>query len=331
MGASFLVTDSAIAPAARALLEQRQARVTFAPPSTGPDELVALCASERFEAVVSRTIRFPAEAIAASPRLRVISKHGVGVDNIDVAAATARGIPVFNAMAANAQSVAEHAILLMLSLTRKLVALDRSMREGRWDRPGHIAGELKGKHLAIVGFGNVGRAVNVIAQGFGMRVSAYDPYISSASVPAGVRLVKDLDAMLEDADIVSLHCPLTKETRGMIGAKQFARLKPSSLFINTARGPVMDEAALLDCLRRNAIAGAGLDVFTDEPTPVDNPLRDLPNVVSTPHIAGSTREAMDRVAVRAVENAYAILDGTSYDPVCLVNPAALKTAASVAR
>jgi D-3-phosphoglycerate dehydrogenase len=324
MGASFLITDASIAPPARALLEQRQARVTFAPPSTSPGELLGLCKRERFDAVISRTIRFSGEAIAASSGLRVISKHGVGVDNIDVDAATARGIPVLNCMAANAQSVAEHAILLMLSLKRKLVALDRSMREGRWERPGHVAGELKGKHLAIVGLGNVGRALNAIAQGFGMSVSAYDPYIATSSVPSGVRLSRDLDAMLAEADIVSLHCPLTKETKGMIGARQFARLKPSSLFINTARGPVMDEAALLDCLKRNAIAGAGLDVFTDEPTPADNPLRDMPNVVSTPHIAGSTREAMDRVAVRAVENAYAILDGTAYDPVCLVNPTALK-------
>ena len=331
MGASFLITDHTIAPPARALLEQRQARVTFAPATTKHDELVALCARERFEAVISRTIRFSAEAIAASPQLRVISKHGVGVDNIDVDTATKRGIPVFNAMAANAQSVAEHAILLMLALKRKVVALDRSMREGRWERPGHIAGELMGKHLGIVGLGNVGRAVNAIAQGFGMTVSAYDPYVPTAAVPAGVRLVKDLDAMLAEVDIVTLHCPLTMETRGMIGTRQFARLKPTALFINTARGPVMDEAALMAALKGNRIAGAGLDVFTDEPTPLDNPLRDMPNVISTPHIAGSTREAMDRVAIRAVENAYAILDGTTYDPICLVNPAALKKGAGASR
>ncbi|MGQ0675512.1 MAG: hydroxyacid dehydrogenase [Rhodospirillales bacterium] len=324
MGASFLITDANIAPAGRALLEQRQARLTFAPPSTVPGELLALCKRGKFDAVISRTIRFSGEAIAASTQLRVISKHGIGVDNIDVEAATRRGIPVLNAMAGNAQSVAEHAILLMLSLTRKLVALDRSMREGRWERPGHVAGELKDKRLGIVGLGNVGRALNAIARGFGMAVAAYDPYIATASVPAGVKLMKDLGAMLAESDVVSLHCPLTRETRGMIGAEQFALLKPTALFINTARGPVMDESALLDCLKRQAIAGAGLDVFADEPTPADNPLRNLPNVVSTPHIAGSTREAMGRVALRAVQNAYAILDGTDYDPACLVNPEALR-------
>lgn len=324
MGASFLITDATIAPAARAMLDRRQARLTFAPPSTTPEELLALCRRERFEAVISRTIRFWGDDIAASPALRVIAKHGVGVDNIDVEAATKRGIPVFNSMAANAQSVAEHAILLMLMLKRKMVALGRSMREGGWDRPNYLAGELRGKKLAIVGLGNVGRATTAIAQGFGMTIAAYDPYVPTERVPAGVKLMKDLDAMLAEADIVSVHCPLTEETQGMIGARQFAKLKPTALFINTARGPVMDEAALLDCLKRNAIAGAGLDVFTDEPTPADNPLRDMPNVVSSPHIAGSTREAMDRVAIRAVENCYAILDGTAYDPVCLVNPAVFK-------
>jgi len=331
MGASFLITDSGIAAPALALLEGRQARLTFAGPHTTPTELLALCKRERFEAVISRTIRFWAEDIAASPALRVISKHGVGVDNIDVDAATKRGIPVMNAMGGNAQSVAEHAILLMLALTRKLIALDRSMRTGGWARPGHIAGELKGKKLGIVGLGNVGRALAAIAQGFGMPVAAYDPYVATALVPMGVRLVKDLDVLLADSDIVSLHCPLTGETRGMIGAGQFARLKPTALFVNTARGPVMDEAALLAALKGGRIAGAGLDVFTDEPTPKDNPLRDLPNVVSTPHIAGSTREAMDRVAVRAVENACAILDGTPYDPACLVNREALGRRREAAR
>jgi D-3-phosphoglycerate dehydrogenase len=323
MGDSFLITDSEIAPPALALLERRQARLSFAPAHTAPAELLTMCVRERFEAVISRTIRFSAEHIAASPGLRVISKHGVGVDNIDVDAATRRGIPVFNAVGCNAQSVAEHAILLMLALARKLTALDRSMRAGRWDRPGHVAGELKGKKLGIVGLGNVGRALAAIAQGFGMPVSAYDPYVATAAIPIGVRLMKNLDALLGDSDIVSLHCPLTKETRGMIGVAQFARLKPSALLVNTARGPVVDESALVAALTGGRVAGAGLDVFTDEPTPKDNPLRDLPNVVSTPHIAGSTREAMDRVAVRAVENAYAILDGTPYDPACLVNPEAL--------
>jgi D-3-phosphoglycerate dehydrogenase len=323
MGASFLITDATIAPPARAMLEKRQARLTFAPPSTTEAELVELCRQGRFEAVISRTLRFSAASIAASPALRVIAKHGVGVDNIDVAAATRRGIPVFNSMAANAQSVAEHAILLMLGLKRRLPQLDRSMREGRWDRPGYVGGELGGKALGIVGLGNVGRALAAIAKGFGMRVAAFDPYVPTERVPAGVTLMRNLEAMLAEADIVSVHCPLTDETRGMIGARQFAAMKPTSLFVNTARGPVMDEAALLDCLKRGAIAGAGLDVFTDEPTPAGNPLGALPNVVLTPHIAGATREAMDRVATRAVENAYSILDNTPYDPVCLVNPAVM--------
>jgi D-3-phosphoglycerate dehydrogenase len=295
------------------------------PTSTSHTALRDLLARGQFDAIIARTVRLTGEAIAAAvPRLRVISKFGVGVDNIDVAVATAHGIPVFNTHGANAQSVAELAFLMMLALKRRLIPLDGSMRDGRWERAGHAGGELRGLHLCIVGFGSVGRAVHAIARGFGIKVSAYDPYVSASSMPADVPLTENLDAVLADADIVSLHCPLTRETRGMISHAQLARLKPTCLLINTARGPVVDEAALVDCLANNRIAGVGLDTFAEEPIRADSRLLAMPNTVFTPHMGGSTREAMERVAVQAVQNAYALLDGGAFDPICLVNPSVLQ-------
>lgn len=321
MAVSFLVTDVNFPATARALIEQRQARATYVPTSTKPTELLDLLAREPFDAMIVRTVRITDEAMAAAaPRLRVISKFGVGVDNIDVKAASARDIAVLNTHGSNAQSVAELAFLLILALKRRLLALDASIRQGRWDRVTHVGGELKGRHLCIVGYGCVGRAVHAIARGFGLVVSAYDPYVDASLVPDDVRLVKNLDDALPDADIVTLHCPLTPETRGMIAGPGLARLKRSALLINTARGPIVDEAALIDCLSNDRIAGAGLDTFTDEPIRPDNPLYRMRNTVFSPHMGGSTREAMERVAAQAVENAFAILDGTPFDPLCLVNP-----------
>ena len=324
MDISVLVTNADLAPPARALLEQRQARITYVPISTSAAELTALMTRQRFDGVISRTVEITAAAIAGAPDLRVISKYGVGFDNIDVEAATRAGIPVAIARGANAQSVAEHAFGLLLAVVKRLVPLDASMRGGKWIKSGQMAREISGLHLGLIGCGNVGRAVARIAQGFGMNVSAYDPYLPSASVPSGVRLVQKLDDLLAQADVVSPHCPLTNETRGMIGRAQFAAMKPGALLLNTARGPVVDEAALVDALASDRIAGAGLDVFADEPPAPNNPLFEFENVVLTPHVAGSTVEAVDRVAVLAVENLLAVLDGKSLDPGCVVNSAALE-------
>ncbi|MCC7047372.1 MAG: hydroxyacid dehydrogenase [Alphaproteobacteria bacterium] len=320
MDASFLVTDVDFPAAARVLLERRQARATYVPTSTGPAALLELLKRQQFDAMIVRTVRITDAAMAATPPLRVISKFGVGVDNIDVAAATGRKIAVLNTHGRNAQSVAELAFLLMLALKRRLLALDASIRQGHWDRVTNIGGELKGHHLCIVGYGCVGRATHAIARGFGLRVSAYDPYVDAALVPADATRVAKLDDALGEADIVTLHCPLTPETHGMIGPSQLARLKPTALLINTARGPIVDEAALIACLAEGRIGGAGLDTFADEPVRSESPLYRMRNTVFSPHMGGSTREAMDRVAVQAVENAFAILDGTPFDPLCLVNP-----------
>jgi D-3-phosphoglycerate dehydrogenase len=325
MSASILVTNADIAAPALAMLEERQARATFVPISTMADELTALLAREPFDAVISRSVQITAEAIAGAAKLRVISKYGAGVDNIDVDAATKRGIPVMVARAANAQSVAEHAFALLLALVKRVIALDRSLRQGQWVKAGHMVSELAGQHLGLVGFGSVGRAVAPIARGFGMAVSVYDPYVPSTAIPTGIRLQQRLDDLLVEADVVSLHCPLSRETRGMFDRDRLRRMKPTAYLLNTARGPIVDEAALIEGLKNGTIAGAGIDCFTDEPPAAGSPLLALNNVVMTPHVAGSTVEAFDRVAVASVENVFAILDGKTPNAACLVNPAALKT------
>lgn len=329
MGATFLVTDTNFPASARALLDSHGATARFVPTSTDQGAIYDLLAEKKFDAVIARTVRLTAAAIAAAaPRLRVISKFGVGVDNIDVDAATAHGVVVLSTHGANAQSVAELAFLLILALRRRLLALDRSLRDGLWDRSRNVGGEIRGQRLCLVGYGSVGRAMHAIARGFGLSVSAYDPYIAPSSVPGDLQLVADLRAALAEADIVSLHCPLNGETRGMIGRAALACLKPTCLLINTARGPIVDEDSLIEHLANGRIAGAGLDTFTEEPLRPDNRLRAMANVVLTPHMGGSTAEAMQRVALQTVENAFAFLHGTGFDRLCLVNPAALERKSS---
>jgi D-3-phosphoglycerate dehydrogenase / 2-oxoglutarate reductase len=254
----------------------------------------------------------------AASGLKVISKFGVGYDNIDVGAAAARGIPVLRTYGANARSVAELALMMMLVLLKRVFVLDASLRAGEWRKGGAAGGELTGRHLGIVGCGAVGGNLAGLARAFAMPVTVYDPYIAETAVPAGAERVAQLDQLLGPADIVSLHCPLTDETRGMIGAAELQRMKPTALLVNCARGPVVDEAALVDALRQQRIAGAGLDTFAQESPGPEGPLWALPNVVVTPHVGGSTAEAMRRVAIQAVENVFTILDGKRPDPRFLV-------------
>lgn len=324
MTEKFLVTNATIAAPARALLEARGAEVFFLPISTPLDELRRVVAREQIDAIISRTLRIDASVMDASPRLKVISKHGTGIDNIDIAAATARNIAVLFALAGNARSVAERTLALILALAKRLVPLDIAMRRGTWPREGYQGVEIAGRQLGLVGFGNIGRLVAPLAQAFGMRVAVYDPYVPPDSIPPGIERREKLHDLLAAADFVSLHCPLTGETTGLIGRAELARMKRGAFLINAARGAVVDEAALVAALREGTIAGAALDSFTAEPAAPDSPLWSLPNTVYTPHIAAITGAASERVALHSVKNAIAILDGTPPDPHCLVNPEALR-------
>ncbi|MDP9373652.1 MAG: phosphoglycerate dehydrogenase [Chloroflexota bacterium] len=252
--------------------------------------------------------------LAAAPRLRVVSAQGVGYDHIDVEAATRRGVAVCICAGANNHSVAELAFGMMLGLARRIHEADGAVRAGGWPRL--VGTELWGGTLGVVGLGRVGKSVALIARGFGMRVLATDiQWDITFANEHGVSYVP-LPRLLAESDFVSVHCPLTPETRGLIDDRALARMKPTAYLINTARGPVVEEAALVRALREGRIAGAGLDVFETEPRP-DNPFVDFPNVILTPHLGGATRQASDRSLELALLNITQVLRGGP--PVCRVN------------
>jgi D-3-phosphoglycerate dehydrogenase len=235
-----------------------------------------------------------ARLLDAAPRLRIVARAGTGVDNVDVAAASARGLLVVNAPGANSISVAEHACALMLALARSVPAADRAMKEARWEKKRFLGTELRGKTLGVAGLGRVGQEVALRARAFGMRIVAHDPYISKeVATDLGVELMT-LDEVCATADYITLHLPSTAETRHVFNDERFARCKQGIRLINTARGDLIDEAALRRAIDRGTVSGAALDVFEQEP-PSDWSLAQLPQVIATPHIAASTEEAQELV------------------------------------
>lgn len=243
--------------------------------------------------------QFGEAVFAASPRLRLISIWGTGTDNVDLGAAARRGIAVTNTPGVAAHSVAEHAVALMLAVARSIPQMDAAVRGGEWRRGQST--ELRGKTLGIVGLGAIGRAFARLGQGIGMRVIAWTVHPDPS---LGFTLV-DRDELFRTADVVSLHVRLTPEMRGMVGSRELELMKPGAILINTARGALVDEAALIEALSTGRIAGAGLDVFETEPLPAGHPLTALKNVVLTPHCAGITPEALEAGLRMAVENVLA--------------------------
>ncbi|MBX6364231.1 MAG: phosphoglycerate dehydrogenase [Gemmatimonadetes bacterium] len=256
-----------------------------------------------YDAIIGRSAtRITRELLEKGRRLRVVGRAGVGVDNIDLAAATALGIAVINAPAGNTVAVAELFYGAMISLLRHLPRAATSMREGRWDRSKLLGSELRGRTLGIVGVGRIGGEVATRAHAFGVDVVGYDPYVPESRFEVlRARRAPTLDALLEQSDIVTIHTPLTDETRGMIGRREIGRMRPGAILVNMARGGIVDDAALLDALHSGHLGGAVLDVFSTEPLPADHPLRSAPNVFLSPHIGASTAEAQRNVAVEVCE------------------------------
>ncbi len=268
-----------------------------------------------------RLAEIPASVIEAGRALRVIARHGVGYDNIDVAAATRRKIPVCITPRANASSVAEHVLALALALTKKIVPYDRATRENNWEiRNSYSAVDLDGKILGVIGMGRTGSLVCRKAKAaFNMEVLVYSPRASSEMIEkAGGKKVSRIPELLNASDIVTLHVPLTEETRGFIGEAEFHQMKPSAFLINCSRGAVVNEAALIRALKHGIIAGAGLDVYDPEPPKVDNPLFGLTNVVLSPHSAGLTAECVMRMASQAAQAIVDVLEGRH--PEGVINP-----------
>lgn len=284
-----------------------------------PTEQALRLAIRFVDAVIVRLCPVSAEAIEKAQRLRVIGRHGVGVDNVDLDAATRRGVPVVYAPQTNAVSVAEHTIAMMLALAKNLMRFDQELRIGRFQSRLVIRGiELEGKTLGVIGLGNIGRLVaEKCRKAFHMRVLGYDPYISPGLVPE-VELVENLEQLLREADVITLHVPLTEETRNLLGRRELALLKPTALLINTSRGAVVDEEALAEALHAGSIAGAALDVFSIEPPPPDHPILSAPNTLLSPHVAAHTEEALRRMALSVVEDVLAVLRGDK--PHNIANP-----------
>lgn len=271
-----------------------------------------------------RTAEIPASVINAGKQLKVIARHGVGYDNIDVKAATARKIPVCITPRANALSVAEHVLAFMLAWAKRIVPYDAATRKNDWDvRNSYGAFDLDGKTIGILGMGRIGMLVCQKAKAaFNMEVLAYDPLVPREAMEKPGARVATIPEILTAADFVTLHVPSNPETKGMIGEAQFKMMKRSAFLINCARGPVVDEAALVKALKDGTIAGAGLDVFDPEPPMADNPLFGLPNVVLSPHSAGLTVECVIRMATHAAQAIVDVLEGRR--PEGIINPEAVK-------
>jgi D-3-phosphoglycerate dehydrogenase len=260
------------------------------------------------------------DLLRRAPNLLIVSSNGAGYDPVDVDACTAAGVLVVNQSGGNANSVAEHALAMLLTLSKRIIEADRALRrDANVNRNALMGTEAQGKTIGIVGLGNVGRRIAALANGLlGMKVLAFDPYLSATEMAARGGEKVELEELLRRSDYVSISCPLTKESRGMIGAREFALMQPHAYFITTARGFIHDEPALLEALRDKRIAGAGLDVWAKEPPPADHPLLQFDNVLASPHTAGVTKEARENMGRIAAEQLLDALDGKR--PPRIINP-----------
>src|SRR5207302_542412 len=275
-----------------------------------------------FSALVVRSqTKVTAQILNAGVQLRVVGRAGVGVDNVDVETATRRGIIVLNAPGGNTVSTAEHTFSLLLSVARKIPQADASMRGKSWDRKNFEGIELYDKTLGVIGMGRIGSELSRRAIAFGMRVIAYDPYLSAARARTlQVELVDELDDLLASADFISLHTPLTEETHHMVDATRLEKTKRGVRVINCARGGIIDEDALAEALHSGQVGGAALDVFEIEPLPSDSPLRTAPNLVLSPHLGASTAEAQESVGIEIAQSIRAaLLEGTIRNAVNMPN------------
>ncbi len=266
------------------------------------------------DALIVRIAKCDGHAIENSPNLKVIGRTGVGYDSVDVKTATAHGIPVVITPGANNRSVAEHAVAMMFALSKNLLEAQQEMCKGNWEiRGAKKAFELEGKTVGILGLGAIGRETAKICKGCGMKVAAYDPFLSKEQVEGyGAVYYENYEDLLKISDVVSIHVPLTDETRNMIGKKQLAEMKKTALIINCSRGGIINEADLVEALKAGEIAGAGTDVYCNEPPKTDDPLLNCPNLIASPHSAAQTREAVIKMAQMCVKGCLAVAAGKKW-------------------
>ena len=312
----LVVLGGAIHADGQALLES-EARVIV---STHEDEAAFAKVAADADGILLRTRPACTESLmVACPKVRVVGRHGAGLDIVDIPAATRLGVAVVHAPGSNAQSVAEHALMLMLVCVKRTFQIDKATRAGDWSARGGGNTELDGKTLGIVGVGHIGRRVAKFASAIGMRVLAYDKYVPADEIRRrGAEPVASLEALLPRVDILTCHTPLTDETRAMINDRTLGLMKKGAIYVNTSRGGVQQERALFESLTRGHLSAAGIDVFEEEPSSTDNPLFNLPNVVVSAHVAGVTQEARTRTSTQVAAEMLRVLRGDK--PEVLVNP-----------
>lgn len=308
----LLITES-MAPGGWALFKERGdvEAVKFPNMISAPDFEAFLKQHAPVNAVALGATRFGEKELEAAREMLVVARIGVGFDAVDVLALTARKIPLMVAGSANSPSVAEQAMFMMMALAKRGAELHAMVKDGQWSkRLASVPFDLYGKTVLVVGFGRIGTRSAKRCQAMEMNVLVYDPYVEAGAIKtAGYESVAELDAALPRADFVTIHCPKTPETVGMFNAARLQRMKPTAYLVNTARGGIVDEPALHAALTTAKLAGAGLDVFEQEPPPQDNPLLKLPGVIIAPHMAGVTRESLDRMGLQTARNILSALDG----------------------
>ena len=300
---TVLVTGSDLASAALALLQDYEVIYAGKTPTEG--DIVALCKAHDPVAIIVRYSKVGAAAMDAAPSLKVISKHGSGTDTIDKPAAAARGIQVVAAVGANAAAVAEQAMALLLASAKSVVALNARMHRGHWDKATHKSVELEGRTVGVVGLGAIGLRFARMADAMGMRVLGFDPF--AKGLAASIERV-DLGTIWRESDAISLHCPLTPENAKLLNAQTLAACKRGVIIVNTARGGLIDEAALLDAVRSGHVASAGLDSFAVEPMTAPHPFHGEARITLSPHIGGVTADAYVKMGVAAAQNVLAVLN-----------------------
>jgi D-3-phosphoglycerate dehydrogenase len=308
----IFITESMSQPG-RALLKERDdiEMIEFPNMISAKDFEAMLKEQAPVHGVALGATRFGEPELAAAKDMKVVTRIGVGYDAVDVPALSRHNIPLMVAGSANSPSVAEQALFMMLTLAKRAVEMHALVKDGAWaTRLGKLPYDLFGKTVLIIGFGRIGTRTAKRCLAMEMNVQVYDPYKPAAEIKAaGCEPVTDLDTALAHADFVSVHCPKTPETVGMFNAARLKRMKPTAYLINTARGGIVEEAALYDALKSGKLAGAGLDVFEQEPPPLGHSLFELPNVIIAPHVAGVTREAVDRMSEQTARNILSALDG----------------------
>lgn len=314
-----LVTAPSVSDHAQHILREAGGEIDFMTGRLTEERLVETLQRRPYNAVLLRgSPPLSERVLAAAGALKVISKHGAGTDSVDVPAATARGVAVMMANGANAAAVAEHSLALMLAIVRELPRFHRGLQNGVWKDLGYTVRDFSHRTVGIVGYGQIGRRTARLVAAFGARVLVHTR--SPAALPEGMTHEPDFERLLREADILSLHCPLTEKTRGLVGARELALMKPGGIVINTARGAVIDEAALIAALQSGHLAGAGLDTFAQEPPDRASPLFHMDQVICTPHVAVATADATLKMGTIAAHNIVSWLRGEVYDAANLVNP-----------